>query len=130
LKNSAGWEAWKDAVRAALTIAYGSKGVPLLYVIREHDAPLFGGNDWEELAISAAPFTGLDWETDRKTVHLFIANNVSEDSDAHAYTKPLMMFEFRCNRLFYSITDSNDSYNNYMVTPIIIIWYTGPTSSH
>ena len=90
LKNSAGWEAWRDAVRAALTIAYGSKGVPLLYVIREHDAPIFDGNDWEELAISAAPFTGLDWEADRKTVHLFLTNNVSEDSDAHAYIKPLI----------------------------------------
>jgi hypothetical protein len=91
LKNSAGWEAWRDAVRAALTIVYGSKGVPLLYVIREHDAPIFDGNDWEELAISAAPFTGLDWEADRKTVHLFIANNVAEDSDAHAYIKPLLI---------------------------------------
>jgi hypothetical protein len=91
LKNSAGWEAWIDAVRAALTIAHGSKGVPLLYVIREHDAPIFDGNDWEELAISASPFNGLDWEADCKTVHLFIVNNVSEDSDAHAYIKPLMI---------------------------------------
>jgi hypothetical protein len=91
LKNSAGWEAWIDSIRAALTIAYGSKGVPLLYAIRGHDLPRFDGNDWEELAINAAPFTGLDWESDRKTVHLFIANNVSEDSDAHAYIKPLMI---------------------------------------
>jgi hypothetical protein len=91
LKNSTGWEAWLDAVKASLIIAYGSKGVPLLYAIRDHDAPLFDGNDWEELAISAAPFTGLDWEADRKTVHLFLTNNVLEDSDAHAYIKPLMM---------------------------------------
>jgi hypothetical protein len=34
-------------------------------------------------------------------------------------------FVFHWIRLFYSITDSNDSHNNYMVTPIIIIWYTG-----
>jgi hypothetical protein len=90
LKNSAGWEAWVDAVRAALTIACGSKGVPLLHTIRERDAPLFGGTNWEELAINAAPFTGLDWEADRKTVHLLITNNVSKDSDAHAHIKPLM----------------------------------------
>jgi hypothetical protein len=90
LKNSAGWEAWTDAIRAALTIAHGSKGVPLLCAIRERDEPLFGGTDWEELAINTAPFTGLDWEADRKTVHLFITNNVSEDSDAHAHIKPLM----------------------------------------
>ncbi len=83
LKNSAGWEAWIDAIRAALTIAYGSKGVPLLYAIRERNAPLFDGNNWEELAVNAAPFAGLDWEADRKTVHLFITNNVSEDSRLH-----------------------------------------------
>jgi hypothetical protein len=93
LKNSAGWEALIDAIMAALTIAYGSKGIPLLYVIREHDALIFDGdkNDWEELAINAAQFNGFDWEADRKTVHLFITNNVSEDSDAHAYIKPLMI---------------------------------------
>jgi hypothetical protein len=34
-------------------------------------------------------------------------------------------FKFHCNCLFHSITDSNDSHNNYMVTLIIIIWYTG-----
>jgi hypothetical protein len=90
LKNSAGWEAWIDSIRAALTIACGSKGVPLLRAIRGPDAPRFDGNDWVELAISAAPFTGSDWESDRKTAHLFIANNVSEDSDARACVKPLM----------------------------------------
>jgi hypothetical protein len=37
LKNSAGWEAWINSIRAALTIAYGSKGVPLLCAIRGHD---------------------------------------------------------------------------------------------
>jgi hypothetical protein len=62
----------------------------LLHTIRERDAPLFGGTEWGELAINAAPFTGLDWEADRKTVHLFITNDLSEDSDAHACIKPLM----------------------------------------
>jgi hypothetical protein len=34
LKSSAGWEGWMVAVEAALTLACGSKGVPLSYIIR------------------------------------------------------------------------------------------------
>jgi hypothetical protein len=101
LKSSAGWDGWTDATKAALSIAYGSKGVPLLYVIRTNDAPrvIFDDVDehgniivptWEEVAIEAAPLTGLDYEADRKTVHSFILNNVDEDSDAHAYVYPLV----------------------------------------
>jgi hypothetical protein len=74
LKASSGWDGWKDAVKTALMLAYGSKGVPLLYVIRENQAPTVpaGGiaPSWEELAIDAAPLTGLDYDADRKTVHL------------------------------------------------------------
>ena len=78
-------------------LAYGSKGVPLLYVIRTIAASTFpvvpaGGaaTPWEELAIGAAPLSGLDYDADRKTVHLFLLNNISEDSDAHAYIYPLV----------------------------------------
>jgi hypothetical protein len=97
LKSSSGWDGWKDSVNTALTLAYGSKGVPLPYVIRTAEAPHFpvvpaGGvaPSWEELAIGAAPLTGLDYDADRKTVHLFLLNNISEDSDAHAYIHPLV----------------------------------------
>jgi hypothetical protein len=91
LKSSAGWESWGDSIKAALTVAYGAKGVPLLYVIRPEAIPTFQGNDWEELAINAAPQIGLDYAADRKTVHLFILNNISEDSDAHAYVQPIIL---------------------------------------
>ena len=101
LKSSTGWDSWTDATRAALSIAYGSKGVPLLYVIRANDAPRLIFNEvdehgniivptWEEMAIDDAPLAGLDYEADRKTVHSFILNNVAEDSDAHAYIYPLV----------------------------------------
>jgi hypothetical protein len=97
LKASSGWDGWKDSVQTALTLAYGSKGVPLLYVIRTIPASTFpvvpaGGvaPAWEELAIGAAPLSGLDYDADRKTVHLFLSNNISEDSDAHAYIHPLV----------------------------------------
>jgi hypothetical protein len=91
LKSSAGWDTWLVSVQAALLVAYGSKGVPLSYVIRENDAPLFEGQNWDELAINAAPHTGLDYESDRKTVHLFFLNNIAEDSDAYAYIQPLLL---------------------------------------
>jgi hypothetical protein len=93
LKSSSGWDGWKDSVKTALMLAYGSKGVPLLYVIRTSPLPMVPGGiapPWEELAIVAAPLTGLDYDADRKTVHLFLLNNISEDSDAHAYIHPLI----------------------------------------
>jgi hypothetical protein len=94
LKSSSGWDGWKDSVETALMLAYGSKGVPLLYVIRENEASTFPEPGvtpaWEDLAIDAAPLSGLDYDADRKTVHLFLLNNISEDSDAHAYVHPLV----------------------------------------
>jgi hypothetical protein len=48
LKSSAGWEGWMVAAEAALTLAYGSKGVPLSYIIRENEAPQpVGHATWE-----------------------------------------------------------------------------------
>jgi hypothetical protein len=97
LKSSSGWDGWKDSVNTALMLSHGSKGVPLLHVIRTTGASTFpvvpaGGvaPPWEELAIGAAPLTGLDHDADRKPVHLFLLNNVSEDSDAHACICPLV----------------------------------------
>jgi hypothetical protein len=98
LKASSGWDGWKETVSTSLMLSYGSKGVPLSYIIRMHDAATFpaavpvGGvpSSWEEIATDAAPHTGLDFDADRKTVHLFLTNNISEDSDAHAYIHPLM----------------------------------------
>lgn len=93
LKASAGWDQWIVSVKALLLLAYGSKGVPLLYVIRENDVPEVDADleDWEEMAIKAAPHIGLDYEADRKTVHLFFLNNIEEDLDAYAYIQPLLL---------------------------------------
>ena len=97
LKASSGWDGWKDSVQTALMLAHGSKGVPLLHVIRTVPASTFpvvpaGGvaPAWEELATGAAPLSGLDYDADRKTVHLFLSNDISEDSDAHAHIHPLV----------------------------------------
>jgi hypothetical protein len=97
LKSSFSRDGWKDSVRTALMPAHGSKGVPLLRIVQENPASIFpvvpaGGvaPSWEELATDAAPLSGLDYDADQKTVHLFLLNNVSEDSDAHACIHPLV----------------------------------------
>ena len=90
LKTSAGWEAWYVALETALKLAYGSKGVPLAYLLRTTDAPTMVGNAWEEKAINATLLEGLEYEADLLTVHLFILNNVSEESDAYTYIQPLL----------------------------------------
>jgi hypothetical protein len=93
LKSSAGWEAWMISVGTALTLAYGSKGVPLSYVIRAQEAPDLtdlGQITWEESAVLGAPLTGLAYHADRMTVHLFILNNIGEDSDAYTYIQPIL----------------------------------------
>jgi hypothetical protein len=91
LKTSAGWDAWSTSIETALTLAYGSKGVPLAYLIRENAAPdLTVGGTWEEMAISGAPLAGLDYDADKLNVHLFILNNVGEESDAYTYIQPIL----------------------------------------
>jgi hypothetical protein len=93
LKSSAGWEAWMVSVETALNLACGSKGVSLSYVIRAQEAPDlngFGQLTWEESAIIGTPLLGLDYHADRMTVHLFILNNIGEDSDACTCIQPIL----------------------------------------
>ena len=86
LKSSAGWETCLDAVRVALTLAYGTKVVPLLYITRsEENTNNYDFNNWEVMAINCTPLNGLAFELDKKMVHLFLMNNILEDSDAYAY---------------------------------------------
>lgn len=90
LTTSSGWEAWSESVQATLTLVYGAKGVPLAYVTRRDNAVLPATATWEERAIATAPHTGLEYEADRMTVHLFYLNNISEESDAYTYVQPLL----------------------------------------
>lgn len=94
LKTSGGWDSWSDAIKAALGLSYGARGVPLLYIIRDEEPPdeLFDEDDeektWEDEAVLNSPHLGDDYLSDKKTVHLFLLNNISEDSDAYAYIQP------------------------------------------
>jgi hypothetical protein len=90
LDGKHGWSLWRQP---CLTLAYGSKGAPLSYVIRAQEAPDlngFGQLTWEESAIIGTPLLGLDYHADRMTVHLFILNNIGEDSDACTYIQPML----------------------------------------
>ena len=90
LKTSGGWDAWSDAVKAALGLSYGARGVPLLYIIRpEREQDLDQEHlTWEENAIARSPHAGEDYKSDLQTVHVFLLNNIPEDSDAYAYIQP------------------------------------------
>jgi hypothetical protein len=89
--SSSGREAWLVSVETALTMAYGSKGIPLSYVIRANAAQSAGNaTTWEQLAVNGAPLDGLDYVADNMTVHLFLLNNVGGESDAYAYIQPLL----------------------------------------
>jgi hypothetical protein len=90
LTTSAGWESWSVSVTATLTLVYGSKGVPLAYVTRPDNIILDGSETWEQRAIATAPHTGLEYQADKMTVHLFYLNNISEESDAYTYVQPLL----------------------------------------
>ena len=91
LKTSGGWDAWSDSVQAALGLSYGARGVPLLYIIRPEEDELFAEENfpnWEARAVTRSPHEGEDYESDLKTVHVFLLNNISETSDAYAYILP------------------------------------------
>lgn len=93
LKSSAGWGSWMVSVEAALTLtlAYGSKVIPLAYVIRpDTPDPMDDQATWEQTAIATAPLKKLHYNANRMTVHLFILNNISEESDAYTYIQPLL----------------------------------------
>ena len=44
LKNSAQWQRWKEDLKTTLSLVIGTKGVPLLYVIRANDTPQNNAN--------------------------------------------------------------------------------------
>lgn len=84
-KSSGGWDAWSDAVKATLGLSYGAHGVPLLYIICLDEPVIEALYTWEEQAIARSPHIGDDYESNLKMVHVFLLNNISEESDVYAY---------------------------------------------
>jgi hypothetical protein len=94
LKSRAQWERWSVDLETTLHSIIGTQGVPLSYIIRENDNPVLDGlATWETKAISGAPVIGVAFKQDAATAHRLIVNNISEDSDAYTYIKPMLRHE-------------------------------------
>jgi len=94
LKSRHQWERWLLELKTTLGAIIGAKGVPLTYVIRENDAPdLLGHQTWEAKAIAATTLRGREYVRDATTVHQIIIRNITEDSDAYTYVKPILKHE-------------------------------------
>lgn len=70
------WVKWIAALENQLGMILGVTGVPLIYVIREHEVPEEGmeyGN-FEEECIAKCPLVGPAFEQDSKTVHQIVVS--------------------------------------------------------
>ena len=91
LKSQSQWEKFSEELESTLAMIIGAKGVPILYVIRENDTPVFDPTLPYEVAVSqAVELNGEEYDIDAKTVHKIILQNVNEDSDAYTYIKTLL----------------------------------------
>ena len=94
LKTRHQWERWMLELKTTLGAIIGAKGIPLIYVIRDNDAPILGGHaTWEEKAIAGCTLQGREYARDTATVHQLIIKNITEDSDAYTYVKPILRHE-------------------------------------
>ena len=93
LKSQTQWEKFSEELESTLSMIIGTNGVPLNYVIRRVAEPSFNIElSYEEAIIQAVPLVGEEFRVDARTVHQLILKNVSEDSDAYTYIKPLLRF--------------------------------------
>ena len=91
LKNQSQWEKFNEELESTLGMIIGVNGVPLTYVIRENDEPVYDEElDYDEAVIEAVALEGEEFKIDTRTVHQIILRNVHEDSDAYTYIKPLL----------------------------------------
>lgn len=88
LKSQAQWEKWNEELNATLAGIIGVRGIPLSYVIRRNEPPIYNKHGvYEKDVILSTPLNGPEFITDASTVHQIILHNVHEDSDAYTYLK-------------------------------------------
>ena len=92
LKKQKEWTAWSRGLKNYLSTIYGQDGVPLSYVIRDNDDPDYSleeedDYDFEQLAISCAPLTGLIFKSDARKVHQLIHGFVQGET-SETWIKP------------------------------------------
>ena len=93
LKSQSQWEKFNQELQATLSMIIGVNGVPLTYVIRDNDEPMFDETvPYDDAVIEAIALEGENYRIDAQTVHQIILSNVSEDSDAYTYIKTLLRY--------------------------------------
>jgi hypothetical protein len=76
LTSEKDWENWEVQFENQLSILIGSRGVSLLYVIREEEEPEPNAEyeNFEQECIARCPLVGPKFESDSKTVHQLIVS--------------------------------------------------------
>ena len=93
LKSQGHFEKFEEELQSTLSNIIGSKGVPLTYVIRENNDPQYDGDiPYEDNIIKAVVMSGESYKNDARLVHQIILRNVSEESNAYTYIKPLLRY--------------------------------------
>jgi hypothetical protein len=72
LKNMRDWPVWDGNLNNHLSTILGHNGVPLSYLLREHDAPDYreeGVLDFESLCILCTPMFGIGYKQDARKLH-------------------------------------------------------------
>ena len=87
------WFTWRDSFINYLSLKPGSSGIPLSYVIREHQEPIDDASydDFMDEMVACAPLSGQTYESDRRLVHQylvgFINGTPSEDYVKKTYVR-------------------------------------------
>ena len=91
LKSQGHCEKFEEELQSTLENIVGSKGVPLTYVIRKEEAPIYDPDiPYEDNIIDAVALTGESFKNDARLVHQIILRNASEESNACTHVKPLL----------------------------------------
>ena len=82
-KDEKKWPDWEPAFMNYLSMIPGVRGVPLLYVVRENDAPHHEtdfGNDFTARSIACAPLNNSSFRADARKVHQLLMNFLVAES--------------------------------------------------
>lgn len=93
LKSERVWETWSKKLGNYLSMIPGVLQVPLVYIIRDNEAPTLGESydSFTEQAIACAPMTGPRFEADARKVHQVILACVEGES-SEAWIKTIKRY--------------------------------------
>ena len=93
LKSQGHYEKFEEELQSTLENIVGSKGVPLTYILRKEETPVYDPDiPYEENIIDAVALTGESFKNDARLVHQIILRNASEESNAYTHIKPLLRY--------------------------------------